>query len=232
MIYVLPEENWFPSHELADSNGLLAIGGDLSINRLVAAYSQGVFPWFTHNDPILWWSPDPRAVLFPDQIRVSHSLAQKIKSNKYLITIDTDFESVINLCASSRDKKQGTWITPEMIKAYIRLHDAGIAHSFETRLNGTLVGGLYGVSLGHMFSGESMFFNVPDASKISLVFLARLLQALGFHFIDVQQETNHMKSMGAVAITRKKYLHLLAKAIECDGIIKKWTIFGQNQDHN
>lgn len=191
--------------------GILAIGGDLSPRRILIAYARGIFPWYQDPGPILWWSPDPRLVLFPDEIRVSRSLARVIKKQIFTVTIDQAFGKVIRACARTRPQ---TWITPDMIMAYDKLHELGFAHSFESWLGEKLVGGLYGVALGGAFFGESMFSIVSDASKVAFVFLARHLGGLGFDFIDCQTTTEHLKRFGAREIPRKEFLERLAKAVQ------------------
>ncbi|MBE0662007.1 MAG: leucyl/phenylalanyl-tRNA--protein transferase [Bacteroidales bacterium] len=211
----------------ADEDGLLAIGGDLSSERLLLAYAKGIFPWYEEPYPVLWWSPDPRMILFPEDIIISHSLRQRLNKKKFEVRIDTAFEEVIKRCAENGHRSDmGTWITPEMIEAYSELHFKGYAHSFETWNDNELVGGLYGVSLGRAFFGESMFHQKTDASKIALVFLTRLMKQLNFHFIDVQQETSHLKSMGAKSLARAKFLDLLNQALKFETIRGKWTKFG------
>lgn len=213
----------FPDPELADDHGLVAIGGDLSPEYLLSAYAQGIFPWFSEGEPILWWSLDPRMVLYPDQLKVSKSLRQIIRSGRFDIQIDTAFEEVIKQCSSMERKGQdGTWITNDMIKAYIRLHKLGYAHSFETYHDQQLVGGLYGVSLGKAFFGESMFFLERDASKFALYHLVNWCTDHDFHFIDVQQSTAHMKSLGAIDIKRSVFLERLKKALQFETVRGKW----------
>jgi leucyl/phenylalanyl-tRNA--protein transferase len=221
----MPFEYQFPDPRTADADGLLAAGGDLSPEALVTAYSRGIFPWYNIDSPILWWSPDPRLVLFPEKFRISKSLKQRINSRIYNVSADTDFEGVIRQCARvKRNAQNETWITPEMIKAYINLHHAGIAHSFETYFNGSLVGGLYGVSLGRAFFGESMFYLLSDASKIALFFLVEWVKRNDFQFIDAQQSTAHMKSMGAEEISRNRFLKLLAAVLKYPTIKGKWSL--------
>ncbi|MGC8719012.1 MAG: leucyl/phenylalanyl-tRNA--protein transferase [Thermodesulforhabdaceae bacterium] len=213
-VFRLGKEIKFPHPELADSDGLLAVGGDLSPRRLLAAYSWGIFPWYGEGSPILWWSPDPRLVLFPDRVRVSHSLKRVIKKGIFRVSMDEAFSQVIRECAAVRlEKGEGTWITPEMIDAYEKLHLLGYAHSVETWYENRLVGGLYGVSLGLVFFGESMFSRMTDASKVALVFLSRAIRSWGFSLIDCQVTTSHLKSMGAEEISRKKFLSLLNEAL-------------------
>lgn len=220
----MPFQYQFPDPRTAEADGLLAVGGDLSVESLLTAYTQGIFPWYGENSPILWWSPDPRLVLFPTSFKVSDSLNQRIRSGKYVVKTDSNFSDVINLCATVYRKGQkGTWLTPEMIEAYIRLHEAGYAHSFETWKDGDLVGGLYGVSLGKAFFGESMFHLVPDASKIALHALVKWCLDYDFHFIDAQQSTSHLKSLGAEEITRPRFLKLLKNALKYNTIKGPWV---------
>ena len=222
-IFSLPDEIIFPDPNLAEEDGLLAVGGDLSSERLIQAYANGIFPWYSEGEPILWWSPDPRMILFPDKFKVSKSLEQNIRNKKFSIYFDKDFESVIKNCASSTRKgDEGTWITDEMQKAYIKLHEAGFAHSVETYMENRLVGGLYGISLGKAFFGESMFHLERDASKIALHALVSRMKEWNFHFIDVQQETDHLKSLGAESIPREKFLKLLNEVLKFPVIKGKW----------
>jgi leucyl/phenylalanyl-tRNA---protein transferase len=217
-------EYQFPDPRAADPDGLLAVGGDLSIESLITAYSKGIFPWYSEGTPILWWSPDPRLVLFPQKFKVAASLKQRIRSSIYKVLIDHDFESVIRQCASvKRQDQDGTWITEEMIQSYISLHQAGFAHSFETYHNNRLVGGLYGVSLGKAFFGESMFHHMRDASKIALYNLVEWSLRHGFHFIDAQQSTAHLKSLGAEDINREEFLLMLELALQYETLKGKWN---------
>ncbi len=201
----------FPDVELAlrDPDGLLALGGDLSIPRLLHAYRHGIFPWFGPRQPILWWSPDPRLVLYPHDLHISRSLARTLRKARFRVTLDTDFQGVIRQCAAPRPGQAGTWITPEMQTAYGELHAAGYAHSAECWLDGALVGGLYGVAIGRIFFGESMFARVPDASKLAFVQLVRELQRREFHLIDCQVHTTHLASLGAVTIPRREFVGIL-----------------------
>ncbi|MCK4569438.1 MAG: leucyl/phenylalanyl-tRNA--protein transferase [Bacteroidales bacterium] len=213
-IFRLNKELSFPDPSLAEDEGILAIGGDLSVDRLILAYANGIFPWPSKGAPVLWWSPDPRMVLFPENFKVSHSLRQLIRSGKYSYTIDQDFTAVIKNCANIPRKGQDyTWITDEMIKAYIKLHREGFAHSVETRQDGKLIGGLYGVSIGRAFFGESMFFHVSDASKFAIYQLVKLLKHWNFQLIDAQQDTEHMRSLGAINIPRDEFMERLEVAI-------------------
>jgi leucyl/phenylalanyl-tRNA--protein transferase len=215
----------FPDLDEADESGLLAIGGDLSIERLKLAYSKGIFPWYEDGMPILWWSPDPRMVLFPEKMIISHSLRQSIKKQQFNITIDHAFEKVIRNCAKTpRKGEDGTWITTEMQNAYIRLHEAGYAHSAEAWLEGELVGGLYGVALGKAFFGESMFHHVTNASKVALFELVEKLSSWNFEIIDAQVYTNHLESLGGEMIPRGEYIHILEKALLKEDVIGSWKV--------
>lgn len=213
-VFYLNEELVFPPAELAEEEGLLAVGGDLSVDRLLLAYSQGIFPWFSEENPIMWWTPDPRLVLFPDEFKISRSLKQTIKKGVYDVTVDKAFPNVIGACAKTkRQGERGTWITPEMIEAYTELHRRGYAHSIESWHNGKLVGGLYGVALGSIFFGESMFSKMSDASKTAFAFLVERLKKSGCKLIDCQVSTPHLKSLGARDISRKEFMRLLSDAI-------------------
>ncbi len=215
----------FPDLDEADESGLLAVGGDLSIERLKLAYSKGIFPWYEDGMPILWWSPDPRMVLFPHKMIVSHSLRQSIKKQQFTVTIDKAFEKVINNCSKTlRKGESGTWITREMKNAYIRLHKAGYAHSAESWLEGELVGGLYGVSLGKAFFGESMFHHVTNASKVALYHLVEKLSAWNFMIIDAQVYTNHLESLGGEMIPRSHYIHFLESALLIEDVVGSWEM--------
>ena len=213
-VFLLNDKIVFPSPQLARNDGLLAIGGDLSRKRLLLAYSMGIFPWFSYENHILWWSPDPRLVLYPYEIKVSKSLKKIIKNKKFTVTIDQAFDQVINCCAKIRlQNNEGTWINEDMIKAYCGLHESGFAHSVEAWHEGELAGGLYGVSLGKFFSGESMFTRVNNASKVALVFLVEYLRELSFDMIDCQVFTEHLVNFGAREILRKDFLKQLEKAL-------------------
>jgi len=199
-VYRLPRELLFPDPEEADPSGLLAVGGDLSVRRLLLAYSMGIFPWYTEGEPILWWSPDPRLVLEPSSLKITKSLGRTIKKGVFSVTMDRCFARVIRKCATiERKHERGTWITRDMIAAYCRLHRQGFAHSVETWERGRLVGGLYGVSLGAAFFGESMFAERSDASKTALVFLAGALAVWGFVLIDCQVRTEHLHGPNSCA---------------------------------
>jgi leucyl/phenylalanyl-tRNA--protein transferase len=216
MIPWLNGDTPFPpvSKALKSPNGLLCAGGDLSPERLVDAYSHGIFPWFSDGDPILWWSPDPRMVLFPDELRVSRSLRKTLAKEAYETRFDTAFRDVMEACAAPRDGHGGTWIVPEMVDAYTQLHERGLAHSVESWLDGELAGGLYGVALGKVFFGESMFTRAPDASKVALVQLVERLKAAGYRVIDCQQATAHLASLGAREIPRKAFAQLVRESIQ------------------
>lgn len=215
----------FPPLEnaLAEPNGLLAIGGDFSPQRLLEAYSKGIFPWFNEGEPILWWSPNPRMVLFPDELKVSRSLRKTLKKNRYQIRTDYSFSQVMQACASPRKGQAGTWIHPQMIAAYTTLHEMGLAHSIETWVDDVLVGGLYGVSLGKVFFGESMFSRVSDASKIALVHLVMQLQYWEFGLIDCQVRTDHLASLGAREISRAEFSQRLDRLITGSEPSSKWN---------
>lgn len=196
---------------LRDPNGLLAVGGCLSSTRLINAYSQGIFPWFNDGDPILWWSPNPRLVLFPEKLQISKRLAKTIRQNKFEVTVNQAFDFVIEKCAMLRAGAEGTWICEEMKSAYSTLHREGFAHSFETWQHGELVGGLYGVALGKVFFGESMFHTVSDASKIAFAHCVEYLKSRDFQLIDCQVHTQHLVSLGAEEISRNEFSNLLKK---------------------
>ena len=205
----------FPDVELAlhEPSGLLAIGGDLSRERLLLAYSRGIFPWFDPQQPILWWAPDPRLVLEPARLKISRSLRKTLRQGKFTLTMDSCFSEVIRACSSRRPNQAGTWISTEMQSAYTDLHTAGFAHSVECWCNGKLAGGLYGVSIGRIFFGESMFTRVTDASKVAFVALARQLERWGFPLIDCQVHTSHLESLGASFMPRQQFCEILQR--EC-----------------
>ena len=214
-VFLLSDEIKFPPPHLARGDGLLAAGGDLSRKRLLLAYSMGIFPWYSESEPILWWSPDPRLVLYPCEIKVSKSLKKIIKNKIFSVTIDQAFNQVITSCARIRlQKNEGTWIDEDMIKAYCSLHESGFAHSVEAWYEGELAGGLYGVSLGRCFFGESMFTRISNASNVAFVFLAEYLKSLSFDIIDCQISTKHLINFGAREIPRKDFLKQLEKALQ------------------
>jgi leucyl/phenylalanyl-tRNA--protein transferase len=225
MIPWLPPETLFPpvGSALTEPNGLLAAGGDLSPKRLLAAYRQGIFPWYSAGEPILWWSPDPRMVLFPAELKISRSLAKALRNKPYEVTLDTVFGKVMAACAGTvRDGQHGTWITAEMQAAYGRLHELGYAHSVEVWIEGKLVGGLYGMALGRAFYGESMFSWRTDASKFALAHLCVHLRRLGFGIIDCQMETAHLASLGARPIPRSEFIALLRRLATADSSPGCW----------
>jgi len=223
-VYRLPEAILFPPVENADPGGLLAAGGDLSSERLLAAYRRGIFPWYSDGEPILWWSPDPRFVLFLDELRISRSMRQFLKKGLVRITFDQAFQAVISACRSPRPGQKGTWITPEMQEAYCALHELGYAHSVEVWQDDILAGGLYGVSLGRAFFGESMFSAIPNASKAALITLASQLKERGFGVIDCQVETAHLAGLGARPIPRRDFCGLLQSALRYDTLRGDWNM--------
>jgi len=222
-VYRLTDEIIFPPPQLADKTGLLAVGGDLCEERLLLAYSLGIFPWYSKDEPILWWSPDPRLVLYPDEIKVSKSLEKIIKRGAFDVTFDAAFKQVINLCAGAgRRENEGTWILPEMVDAYCRLYENGYAHSVEAWRDGTLAGGLYGVSLGGCFFGESMFTLESNASKVAFAGLVKYLAENSFDLIDCQVSTGHLKRFGAREIPRSLFLKQLKNSLAVPTLKGKW----------
>ena len=223
-VFRIPEDLVFPDPELADDDGLLGLGGDLSTDRLLLAYSRGIFPWYSQGEPVLWWSPDPRCVLFPDKLKIAKSLKDSIRKREYTVTFDARFEEVIGRCSGVRRKGQrSTWITGAMQRAYTELHHRGYAHSVEVLMEGELAGGLYGVALGRIFCGESMFHQRPDASKIALYHLVLRLREWGFTLIDCQVTNPHLLSLGAEDIPRKEFLAYLRENEAMPGHYGKWT---------
>ena len=224
MIPWLEPDDPFPpaSKALKQPNGLLAAGADLTPTRLIEAYSQGVFPWFNADEPVLWWSPDPRMVLFPAELKISRSLKKVMRHREYEVRLDTAFTRVMHGCAQPRDGQSGTWISPLMIEAYTQLHDMGVAHSAETWIDGKLVGGLYGIALGRMFYGESMFTEVTDASKIAFVHLVWQLKRWGFGLIDCQMKTAHLGTFGAREIPRRDFMRQVSKLIQYSPAPTPW----------
>jgi leucyl/phenylalanyl-tRNA--protein transferase len=224
-VYQLTDKLIFPPPELAEKDGLLAIGGDLSPERLLLAYSNGIFPWFSVGDPILWWSPSPRLVIFPDEFKVPKRLSRLIRQEKYSVTLDQAFRQVITGCATSAERdKKGTWITRDMIAAYCRLHDMGLAHSVECWQEDKLAGGLYGISLGGFFFGESMFSRQANCSKIALVSLVEKLVQWDFDLIDCQMKTAHLMQFGAREIPGPEFQMLLAKSMARQTHTGKWQL--------
>jgi leucyl/phenylalanyl-tRNA--protein transferase len=209
---------------LAEPNGLLAAGADLSVARLLRAYRSGIFPWFNEDQPILWWSPDPRMVLYPAELRISRSLGKRLRRRDYEVRADTAFGAVMRACAAPRDGNAGTWITPEMVAAYETFHRAGHAHSVETWIGGELAGGLYGVAVGRAFFGESMFTRATDASKIALAHLARQLARWGYGVIDCQMTTPHLARLGAREIPRAAFIRKLAELVNYPQGTADWRL--------
>ena len=227
-MFLLPAETnnyQFPPVDLASPEGLLAVGGDLRVERLLEAYRHGVFPWYNEGQPILWWSPDPRAILFFDDLKISRSLRKTLRQGLFSITLDTQFRQVAEACSAPRTNTDtpGTWIHPEMINAYCQLHHMGHAHSVEVWQDDELVGGLYGLSLGGAFFGESMFSHATDASKVALVYLVRQLQRWQFDFIDAQVSSEHLTSLGTKEVRRDKFIRLLDQSLETPSRIGLWA---------
>jgi leucyl/phenylalanyl-tRNA---protein transferase len=211
-IWLSPNDMYFPHPESADSEGIIAIGGDLSPKRLLLAYSMGIFPWYNDEEPILWWSPDPRMVLFPNDLKIAKSMRPYFNQEKFKVTYNIDFQQVMKNCMqANREGQYGTWINLDMINAYTQLHRLGYAHSVEVWQEGDLVGGLYGIAIGRVFFGESMFTKVSNASKFGFISLVKKLKDLGFWLIDCQQETRHLGSLGARPIPRADFCDILFK---------------------
>ena len=222
-VYLLPEEPVFPPVEEAEPDGLIAIGGDLSMDRLIQAYTHGIFPWFKDEDDVFWYSPNPRMIMFPDQFKVPDSLERIIRGNRFNVKFDTVFDQVIHQCAAApRPGQDGTWISPDFIDAYIALYAHGFAHSVEVFFQGKLVGGLYGISLGAAFFGESMFFTMSNASKVAFHALVGRCVQYGFKFIDCQVETSHLLGLGATLVDRKDYLFLIEESLKAETIRGRW----------
>ncbi len=221
-IFQLPNEIVFPHVNLTHESGILAIGGDLSTERLLAAYAEGIFPWYSEGDPILWWCPDPRFVLRPGEVKVSKTMRQVFNRNIFRVTFDRAFREVITACRIPRKSQAGTWITDEMLEAYCTLHENGYAHSVEAWRGDELAGGLYGVSLGGMFFGESMFTRESNASKAALIVLARALGERGFDMIDCQVYTAHLESLGAHDMARDEFIKVLRKSLERGTLRGSW----------
>jgi len=226
-VFVLSEELVFPPPRLAAADGLLAVGGDLSRERLLLAYRMGIFPWYSEGEPILWWSPDPRLVLYPREFRIPRSLTKVIRRGDFTVSMDQAFQDVIGECARvRRDSGEGTWIVPEMLEAYCELNGAGFAHSVEVWREGRLAGGLYGVALGRVFFGESMFTRVTNASKVALAALVGHVQALSFDLIDCQVTTGHLMRLGAREIPREHYLKELGRSLKAYSRPGRWVFDG------
>ncbi len=224
-VYRLTSELIFPHPSLANEDGILAVGGDLSPKRLLLAYANGIFPWFCEGDPIIWWSPDPRCVLYPDSINISRSMRKFLKKNLYKVTFDTCFEDVITMCSELR--KDNTWITHDIIESYCNLHRLGFAHSVETWHEGSLVGGLYGVSLGKCFFGESMFSVMDNASKTALITLSQRLLEMDFLLIDCQVHSKHLESLGAINIERNAFFECLKKGLSFETMRGSWQFLNE-----
>jgi leucyl/phenylalanyl-tRNA--protein transferase len=223
-VFQLTSDFVFPPVHWASKIGLLAVGGDLSPRRLLEAYRQGIFPWYSESEPILWWSPDPRFVLLPEEIKISRSMRQFLKKDTVRITYDRNFPAVIAACRKPRPQQEATWITAEMQAAYIRLHEQGFAHSVEAWQEEALVGGLYGVSLGSCFFGESMFSIVNNASKVALIDLVCRLKPLGFSLIDCQVYTAHLERLGGRHIPRSEFIVQLKKALKQGTVRGNWSV--------
>ena len=221
-------EEAFPSVETAlrDPDGLLAVGGKLSSARLLSAYRQGIFPWYSVGQPVLWWSPDPRCVLFPEQLKVSRSLRKTLRKGLFSVTLDSAFEAVIDHCAMPRGDDEGTWITPAIKRSYTLLHQMGIAHSVEVWQDDRLVGGLYGVALGRVFFGESMFSRVSDASKVGFATLVTQLRRWNYPLIDCQVHSEHLESLGATTIPRREFIRLLNQWCDTEVTGSAWALDG------
>lgn len=220
-----PNDPFPPVHRaLDDPNGLLAAGGGLGVARLLDAYARGIFPWFNDGDPVLWWCPDPRTVLPADAVHISHSLRRRLRRRNYEITMDRAFSDVMRACAEPRRDETGTWLIPAMMRAYQRLHDAGAAHSIEVWIDGELAGGLYGVALGRMFYGESMFSRKTDGSKIAIVALAAQLTRWGFPLIDCQMPTGHLATLGATQLSRRQFVRVVERLVKQPPIPSPWRV--------
>ncbi len=219
-LHWLSQELVFPPVEYSNKDGMLAVGGDLSVERLVLAYQSGIFPWYNEGEPVIWWSPDPRFILYPKDIKLSRSMKKLMNKNIWRITFDQSFAQVIRNCQVKRDD---TWITNDIISSYCELHEQGYAHSVEVWQEDKLVGGLYGISLGRCFFGESMFSHVRNSSKAALITLAQKLAALDFHLIDCQVYTAHLESMGAQFISRKNFIQIINEGFDFNTIQKKWN---------
>lgn len=221
-IFALRKDIVFPPVELADKSGILAVGGDLTSERLLEAYGNGIFPWYSEGDPIIWWSPDPRFVLYPNEIKISKSMRQVLRRGIFTITFDRSFREVIHACRGPRRHEAGTWITNDMFEAYIELHRLGYAHSVEAWHDDNLAGGLYGVSLGRCFFGESMFTKVSNASKAAFITLTVILRGLGFNLVDCQVYTDHLKSLGARHIPRCEFIESVRTGLLSETILGNW----------
>ncbi|MDY0297862.1 MAG: leucyl/phenylalanyl-tRNA--protein transferase [Acidobacteriota bacterium] len=224
-VFRLNQEIEFPPVRLASPQGLLAVGGDLSVERILEAYSRGIFPWSCAQEPLLWWSPDPRMVLFPDELHISRRMERILRKKPFSLSLDRAFARVVTACAQPRADGLGTWITADLQQAFVRLHQQGYAHSLEIWRDEELAGGIYGLSLGGCFFGESMFSAVPNASRYGLIHLVRWLGARGFSIIDCQVETGHLQSFGARAIPREVFLRHLQHCLKQPGLTGNWSRF-------
>lgn len=221
-VFQLSDDIVFPPVDLSEENGILAVGGDLSKERLLEAYRNGIFPWYSRGEPIIWWSPDPRFVLFPQEISVSKTMRQVLNRKIFTITFDRAFRDVIAACKKPRKKQRETWITREMAAAYTALHEEGFAHSVEAWMDGELAGGLYGISLGGCFFGESMFSRRDNASKAALITLVRILADLDFRLVDCQVYTPHLESLGARHIPRSEFIGIIREGLACGTLKGNW----------
>jgi len=229
-LFQLTDDLVFPDPRHSEENGLLAVGGDLDPTRILLGYENGIFPWFNAEDPILWWSPDPRYVLYPNRLKVSKSMKQLMRKGRFELSLDRAFSEVISNCGIvKRDGEQGSWITSEMEDAYNALHDLGVAHSSEAWLEGELVGGLYGVCLGGIFFGESMFHKASNASKAAFIHLVDFLKNNGIEIIDCQMHTDHLESLGGEHITKERFLKELGQALKKESLIGSWTVISSDQ---
>jgi len=219
-IVYLSENKRLPDPVSSDKSGLLAVGGLLTAERLLEAYSKGIFPWYSEGEPVLWWSPDPRLVLFPRRLHVSKQMRRLLKRDVFQVTVNNDFSKVMEMCGAVRRNGEGTWITGEMKSAYLELHHMGYAHSVEVWRRNELAGGLYGISFGKLFFGESMFTAVSNSSKFGFIRFTQYLESTGFRLIDCQVETPHLKSLGAVPIDRGQFLGVLAEELKRSGMEK------------
>lgn len=228
--YFLRDELFFPPVHIASREGIVAVGGDLSVERLLLAYRSGIFPWFSEGEPIIWWSPEPRFVLYPACVKVSKSMKQLFKKRAFSVTLDKAFEKVITNCQKiKREGQYGTWITPEMKNAYIELHQLGYAHSVEVWQENKLVGGLYGIGLGSIFFGESMFSKVSNASKYGFITLCKILEKNNFELIDCQVHTEHLESLGAEFIPRQQFVQIVGEKAQKDCFKGDWgEMFGKD----
>lgn len=221
-VFYLTDKVLFPPVHYAEPSGIIAVGGDLSPERLLEAYRRGIFPWFSDDSPIVWWSPDPRFVIFPGDVKISKSMRQVLERGTFRITFDRAFRDVITECSMPRKYEHGTWITGDMIEAYVKLHEMGYAHSIEAWRGDELAGGLYGVSMGRVFFGESMFSRMSNASKAAFITLALNLKKLGFAVIDCQVHTDHLESLGAVEIPRDEFIAIVRRALDFETVRGDW----------